>query len=131
MKNIAYLAMIAVSAAVIAWTPTARAGYPMITGLRNCVLSPGQSTGTIVFQVSDDRTGPDSLSLTYSSNNDALVPEDDQHITVRGSGATRTVIVTPVAGLTGVATITIAVTDTDGETNQDTFDVEVVQAPNI
>ena len=131
MKKIAYLAMIAVSAAVIAWTLTARAGYPMISGLRNCVLSPGQSTGTIVFQVSDDETGPDGLRLSYSSNNDNLVPEDDQHISIGGSGASRTVVVTPVPGITGVATIFITVTDGDGNTNQDSFDVEVVQAPNV
>jgi len=57
MRNLTYLAIIAASAAVITWALPARAGYPMISGLRNCVLSPGQSSGTIVFQVTDDRPG--------------------------------------------------------------------------
>ena len=131
MKNLAYLGVIAASTAVIIWTFTARAGYPMISGLRNCILSPGQSSGTIVFQVSDDETGPDDLRISYSSNNDDLVPEDDDHISLGGSGNNRTVVVTPVPDKTGVATITITVMDTDGESNEDTFDVEVVQAPNV
>jgi len=41
------------------------------------------------------------------------------------------VLVRPEPGRTGQATITITVTDTDGETNQDGFEVEVVQAPKI
>lgn len=131
MRNLTYLAIIAASAAVITWTLPARAGYPMISGLRNCVLSPGQSSGTIVFHVTDDKTGPDNLTLGYSSDNPALVPADDDHIILGGSGKDRTVLVRPEPGRTGQATITITVTDTDGETNQDGFEVEVVQAPKI
>ncbi len=131
MRNLAYLTIIAVSVAVLTWTLTARAGYPMISGLRNCVLSPGQSSGTIVFQVTDDKTESDSLALGYSSDNPSLVPADGDHIILGGSGKDRTVLVRPEPGRTGEANITITVTDTDGETNQDSFEVEVVQAPKI
>ncbi|MFA4972710.1 MAG: hypothetical protein WC683_08860 [bacterium] len=77
------------------------------------------------------QTGPDNLTLGYSSDNPALVPADDDHIILGGSGKDRTVLVRPEPGRTGQATITITVTDTDGETNQDGFEVEVVQAPKI
>lgn len=131
MKTRVAAAASAVAVALAVWTIPAMAGYPMISGLQNVVLSPGHSSGTIVFQVFDDRTGPDSLVLRYSSSDSALVPEDDEHIRLAGSGRDRTVVVTPVAGKTGIAYVTIIVTDTDGETNQDSFEVEVMAPPDI
>jgi len=122
--------------ALIAIVPTlAHAGYPMISSIPNQYLSPNESTPVISFHVTDDMTSVDDIVLTYSSNNTALVPDDDDHITLGGSGAVRTVQVTPVGGHvgtgTGVATITITATDTDGDSSQEWFTIEIRQAPKI
>ena len=97
----------------------------MISGIPNQKVSIGQSTGPIPFKLTDDITSPSDLTVSARSNNQTLVP--NSNIDLGGSGANRTVEVTPVDGKWGLATIAVTVTDTDGETNQDTFNVEVVK----
>jgi len=126
MKSVIRLAA---ATAIIAAASTALAGYPMISGLANKYLKPGQSTGAMAFHVQDDKTPAASLVVEARSDNQALVPNDN--ITLGGSGSTRTVQAQTEPGVTGTATIFITVTDTDGETNQDSFQIESVQAPKI
>jgi hypothetical protein len=83
---------------------------PTVTGInidreitRNSVLGP------LTFTVGDGLTAAGALSVTASSNNQELVP--DANIVVGGSGATRTLTVTPLPGASGQAVITIAVSD--------------------
>ncbi|MBK8285973.1 MAG: DUF11 domain-containing protein [Ahniella sp.] len=57
--------------------------------------------------------------MSGTSSNTALVP--NANIVFGGSGASRTVTVTPVADLSGSATITVSVTDGNGGTSSDTF----------
>src|SRR5439155_2040430 len=59
--------------------------------------------------VGDVETVAGSLTVSGSSSNTALVP--NANIVVGGSGANRTVTITPAANQTGVATITVAVSD--------------------
>ena len=74
---------------------------------------------TVPFTVGDAETPAANLTLTGASNNQTLVP--DANITFGGSGANRTVTVTPAAGQTGMATITVTVHDTDTGTASDQF----------
>ena len=57
--------------------------------------------------------------MTGGSSNTALVPT--ANIVFGGSGANRTVTITPAANQTGTATITLTVSDGDGGTASDTF----------
>src|SRR5262249_45803931 len=66
-------------------------------------------SGAIAFTVSDAETAPGSLTVTGSSNNTSLVP--NANIVFGGSGANRTVTVTPAANQNGTATITVNVSD--------------------
>jgi endonuclease/exonuclease/phosphatase family metal-dependent hydrolase len=52
---------------------------------------------------------PASLSVTASSSNQALVRNED--LVIRGTGAHRTIDVTPQSGASGVTTITLTVSD--------------------
>ena len=128
-KGIAIAAGVALAAAALVMAFRSQAGYPMISGLTNKILKPGQSTGVISFHIQDDKPGAESLDVDAGSDNQDLVP--DGNITLGGSGSTRTVEATTVPGRTGTANIRITVTDTDGESNQDSFQIEAVQAPNI
>ena len=81
----------------------------------------------IPFTVSDAETPAGSLTVTAASSNPSLVPL--ANIVLGGSGTTRTVTVTPVAGQSGTATITLTLTDAGGLMATDTFVVTVPATP--
>lgn len=114
---------------VLAMPAISYANYPMISPIPNVNIAMNSSTGVIRFRITDDITSPSNLVLSYKSNNTDLVPESNANIVLGGSGSDRTVKVTPVSGKWGVATITVIVTDTDGETNQEWFTIEVAHPP--
>jgi CSLREA domain-containing protein len=62
-------------------------------------------------------------AITATSNNQALVP--DAGLSVSGSGAVRTLQITPAANQTGTAQITISVTYSGGAVSNDTFQLTV------
>lgn len=80
----------------------------------------------IPFTVGDAETPAASLGVSAASTNTTLIP--NANLTFGGSGASRTLTVTPAAGQTGSATITVTVTDANGGTASDTFVVNVVPA---
>lgn len=121
------LAAAALIVAVLA--PRSHAGYPMIADLPNQYIQMNDRTGVIRFRVTDDMTPAGQLVVSATSDTPSLVPPDASHIILGGSGGDRTVQVIPARDQSGTATITIVVTDTDGETNQDSFEVEVSRQP--
>ncbi len=82
---------------------------PTISAINNVSVPSGGSTGPITFTIGDAETAASSLVLTRGSSNPSLVPV--ANIVFGGAGANRTVTVTPVAGLTGTATLTLTVSD--------------------
>ncbi len=78
------------------------------------------------FTINDAETALDSLVLSGTSSNPSLVV--DSKITFAGSGANRTVTVTPEAGQTGTATITVKVTDALGAFATSSFLLTVLPA---
>ncbi|MEZ5276882.1 MAG: Ig-like domain-containing protein [Opitutaceae bacterium] len=82
---------------------------PTVTDISNRTIAENGNTGAIAFTVSDPETAAADLSVTGGSSNTTLVPNGN--IVFGGSGANRSVTVTPVAGQSGTATITVAVSD--------------------
>jgi hypothetical protein len=82
---------------------------PTISNVSNRAVARDSNTGAIAFTVGDIETAAASLMLSRASSNTSLVPTSA--IVFGGSGANRTVTVTPAAGLTGTATITLTVSD--------------------
>ncbi|HYT58842.1 MAG TPA: tandem-95 repeat protein [Haliangiales bacterium] len=99
---------------------------PTISSLTNRTISEDTSTGTISFTVGDAETAAGSLTLSGTSSNPTLVP--NANIVFGGSGATRTVALTPAANQSGTATITVTVSD--GQANASTSFVLTVSAVN-
>ena len=95
---------------------------PTISDIANQTVNPGANIGLLAFTVGDIETASASLTVSGSSSNATLVP--NANIVVGGSGANRTVTVTPVANQSGVATITVTVSD-GVLTAVDTFIIEV------
>src|SRR5207244_215135 len=84
------------------------------------------TVGPITFTVGDVDTALASLTVSGSSSNPALVPNGN--IVFGGSGANRTVTITPAANQTGVATLTVAVSD--GQLSTSTSFQLTVNPPN-
>ncbi|MFN6017434.1 MAG: SUMF1/EgtB/PvdO family nonheme iron enzyme [Verrucomicrobiota bacterium] len=91
---------------------------PTISDIAAQSITAGDSTGSVAFTVGDSQTAASSLTLSGSSSNTTLVP--NASIVFGGSGASRTVTVTPASGQSGTATITVTVSD-GSLTASDTF----------
>ena len=103
---------------------------PSISPIANQTIAQNTPTGALPFTVNDPDTAPASLVLTGRSSNTALVP--DGNIVFGGSGAVRTVTVTPANNQVGTATITVSVSD-GTQTAATSFTVAVAanSAPTI
>ncbi len=98
---------------------------PTLTSISGQVIDEDASAGPINFTVGDLETPAGSLTLAGSSSNPSLVP--DANIVFGGTGANRTVTVTPLANASGNAQITVAVSDGDlSATRQFTLTVNAV-----
>lgn len=82
---------------------------PTITTIPDQTTTSGVPKLNIPFTVGDVQTAPDQLVVTAVSNNQTLLP--NANIVLGGSGADRTISVTPAAGKSGTATVTVSVTD--------------------
>jgi YVTN family beta-propeller protein/autotransporter-associated beta strand protein len=105
---------------------TVEDGPPTIGGLGAQTIPGGSVLGPIAFTVGDDLTAPSALVVTATSSNDALVPDGD--LVLGGSGATRTLTATPLAGQTGSTVITVNVSDGTHTATQ-TFLLTVTNVP--
>lgn len=101
---------------------------PTISAIENQVVAPGGNTGALAFTVGDAETAAGDLVLSAQSSNTTLVPNDA--VVFGGSGADRTVTVTPAASQAGTATITLTVSD-GVRIAQTSFTVQVNAAPLI
>ena len=90
-------------------TVTAVNDAPTLTSIANQTTMSGTATAALAFTVGDAETAPGSLGLSATSSNLAFVP--NANIVFGGSGAARTVTVTPVAGQSGTVTITLTASD--------------------
>jgi hypothetical protein len=100
---------------------------PTISDVADRSVTQGASTGVIPFTVGDMETPAANLTVTASSSNQNLVPTSN--VTLGGSGTNRALSITPGPNQTGLATITVSVTD--GATNAtDTFVLTVIPGIN-
>jgi hypothetical protein len=98
----------------------------MIGGIADQTVAANTSTGPLEFTVGDAESDPASLTLAAASSNPTLVLQSG--IAFGGSGTNRSVTVTPAAGQSGSATITLTVSD--GELTADTsFALAVLPGP--
>ena len=100
---------------------------PTISAAGNQTITANTSTAALPFTVADNQTPAQDLTVTASSSNTDLVP--NANIAVVGTGANRTVRVTPAANQTGTATISLIVSD-GSLTAPSAFQVTVTAAPS-
>jgi autotransporter-associated beta strand protein len=105
---------------------------PSITGLIDRTTAEDVVLGPLPFTVSDDLSPAAALIVSATSSNQTVVT--NAGVAVGGSGAVRTLTITPVANASGTTTITVRVQDEAGLTTQRTFVVTVTpvnDAPTI
>jgi hypothetical protein len=96
-------------------------GAPTISSIPNQITSMNTPTAAISFTVGDAETGAASVTLSNSFTNPSLISS----VSTSGSGATRTVTVTPATGQTGVSTITVYARDPQNNLVQTSFVLSV------
>ncbi|HZI61741.1 MAG TPA: Ig-like domain-containing protein, partial [Pyrinomonadaceae bacterium] len=95
--------------------------HPSIQDILN--QSTNENTvANVGFNIGDD-TGSLIASVTATSSNTTLVP--NANLVITGSGGSRNLQVSPATNQTGITTITVTVTATNGRTAVDTFDLTV------
>ena len=97
---------------------------PWISAIPNQTMNQDTVRGPISFTVGDAQTSAGSLTLSKSSSNRTLLPESRISF-VGGSGANRVVTLSPVAGQTGTANVTVTIRDSGNLTASTTFRVTV------
>ncbi len=80
----------------------------------------------ITFSIADQQAAASALTVTATSSNPALAPNENIQFT--GLDADLTLSVTPLAGQTGLTTISVNVTDAGGLTTTQTFEVSFIGA---
>jgi Big-like domain-containing protein len=103
--------------------PQPAAQAPTILGLADQSLPQDTTTPVLNFQVSDADSGADSVTVTATSSDPAIVPAEG--IVLGGSGANRTLQITPAPEVFGDATITIRAADPGGLSAQQIVRVTV------
>lgn len=97
---------------------------PTISSISSQSISEGSSTGAIGFSVSDEETTAVNLQVTASSNSQTLIP--DGNLQLVNNGSSRSITVTPIAGRSGNATITVTVRDAANALTSTQFNVQVI-----
>ncbi|NJK60117.1 MAG: hypothetical protein HC918_07595, partial [Oscillatoriales cyanobacterium SM2_1_8] len=86
---------------------------PTISDIGNSTINEDGNTGALNFLVNDGETPAGSLTVTATSNNPTLVPNNPGNLGLGGSGSSRNLTVIPSANQSGTATITVTVSDGD------------------
>jgi hypothetical protein len=99
---------------------------PTIANIADRVIAVDSATPAIPFTIGDAESAAASLTLSGTSDNASLVLP--ANIVFGGSGSNRTVTVTPRSGQSGVANITITVSD-GTDTTESVFQLSVRPRP--
>ncbi len=106
-------------------TVTAVNDAPTVTKIADQAVEVNRSTKTLGFTIGDAESSASKLKVTASSSNTKLVSANG--LKLSGSGAKRTIKITPAANKTGTAIITITVSDGKAKTST-SFQVKVSAA---
>ena len=106
------------------YTVTLANAAPTLSAPTAQTIAEDNATGALAVSVNDNEDMPGDLSLSATSGDTALVP--NANITLGGSAGSGSVNAAPADDANGgPVTITLEVTDSDGDSTQSSFDVTV------
>jgi hypothetical protein len=97
-------------------TVTSANDAPTISHIADQIVAESKATSVIPFTIGDVETPGASLMVSAASSDGALLPNTS--ILLAGSGASRTISMTPAAGKSGIVTITLTVSDGEATASQ-------------
>ncbi|HAU29233.1 MAG TPA: hypothetical protein DCW68_03875 [Rhodospirillaceae bacterium] len=89
----------------------AMAGMPVISDIADITVRVGDVVPQAGFTLKDPDTPVNALVVSVSSGNTGLFPNDGLAVVLGGEGGNRTLDFVPVAGRTGISTISVVVGD--------------------
>jgi hypothetical protein len=98
---------------------------PTISDISDQTIGINSPTSALAFTIADAETASDNLLMSAASSNPSLIPVTN--IVFGGSGANRTVTISPASNQSGTATIGLIVSD-GFTTSMDTFILTVMNA---
>jgi hypothetical protein len=102
---------------------------PTISTISDQTTLEDTATGAIAFTVGDVETAVGSLTVTATSSDLGVVAVGG--IALGGSGASRTITLSPVANASGTSTITVTVTDAGGASATNSFVLIVTPVSDV
>src|ERR1043165_3855726 len=102
---------------------------PTVSPIGNQTINEDTATAAVPFMVTDADDAVSTLTMTGSSSNPGLVPDD--RIVLSGSGTNRTVNISPLTNQFGVATITLTVMDPHGASSGTSFLLTVTSVNDL
>jgi hypothetical protein len=104
-------------------TPPAAAANspPTISSVASQSIAQDAVSDPIAYEVSDSQLA--TVTMTADSSNPELIATDA--ISLTGNGGSRALMLTPTAGESGTAKVTLTATDAQGASSQQSFDVTV------
>jgi hypothetical protein len=103
---------------------------PFISAISRTNTLANTSVPGIAFTVWDLESAAGELTVSGTSANAALVPNDPAHVSFGGSGSNRTLTLTPAGDQIGVAPITVTVSD-GTNTSSTVFGLMVTPSTNV
>src|SRR5690349_1431554 len=96
---------------------------PTISAVADKTSDQDSVVGPIEFSIGDRESDVAALTVNVTADGASVVPADG--IALGGSGASRTITLTPLEAATGTVNVRIAVTDPEGATSSRAFNVMV------
>lgn len=96
---------------------------PQIQGLTDQSVSQDTTVGPLPFSISDTDSDPGSVVVTATSSDTSIIPSDN--IVLAGTGASRTLQLTPASDAIGTVTVTLSAVDPVGRTGTATIQVQI------
>jgi hypothetical protein len=107
--------------------PTPVNAAPTVADIPDRTSSQDTTVGPIEFAIGDRETDAAALMVTAVADGNSVVPADG--VTLGGTGAVRTITLTPLEAATGTVTVTLTVTDPAGAIARSAFQVTVNSRP--
>jgi hypothetical protein len=94
---------------------------PMLGAIANVTTNQDTVTGPVEFSVTDDSTPAGQIMVTAAVDGDTPIPADG--VTLGGTGAMRTITVTPLEAATGTSNVTVTAVDAQGLRTMRSFSI--------
>ena len=104
-------------------------GAPAISAIANVTQTEDTASFDVSFSLTDSNSNLDSLQLSFNSSNQSII--SNSGFAFSGSGASRTLTLTPLADAAGQTTVSVTVTDETSFSSSASFVVTITEVNDL